>query len=93
MASGTSYSRSRRTKKALAAWVPQLSSEQGSEFDVPPPQGFVTDLDAALVEQFLKIPLAEWEAVVEPEGIPDDAQRKTVAMGLPISHNSPAYPR
>ena len=71
--------------------MPQFFSEQGSEFDVPLPQGFVTDLDAALVEQFLNVPLAEWEAVVEPEGVPDDAQGKTVAVGLPVSHSSPAY--
>lgn len=73
--------------------MPQLCGEQGGEFDMSLPQSFVIDLDAALVVQFLNVPLAEWEAVVAPDGLPDAAQRKTVAVGFPISHSSPAYLR
>ena len=69
----------------------QLLSEEGGELDVPLPQRSVPDLDAALVEQFLNVPLAEWEAVVQPQSVADHAQGKTVAVGLPVSHSSPAY--
>lgn len=51
----------------------------------------MTDLNTTLVQQFLNVPLAEGEAVVEPEGVADDAQGKTVAVGLPVNHGSPAY--
>ena len=69
----------------------KLPSEEGGELDVPLPQRFVPDLDAALVEQFLNVPLAEWEAVVQPQSVADHAQGKTVAVGLPVSYSSPAY--
>ncbi len=54
--------------------VAQFFGEERRKLDIPLPQGFVADLDAALVEQLLYITLAEGEAVVEPEGVADDAQ-------------------
>ena len=39
--------------------VAQVFCEEGSELDTPLAQGFVTDLDAALVEQFLNVPVAQ----------------------------------
>ena len=51
----------------------------------------VTNLDAALVEQFLHVPLAQGEAVVEPQRVANDAEGKTVAVGLAVSHSSPPY--
>ncbi|BDP44330.1 hypothetical protein DAETH_42990 (plasmid) [Deinococcus aetherius] len=71
--------------------VTQFLSEQGSKFDVPLAQGLVADLDAALEEQLLDIPLAKGEAVVQPQGVADDAQGETVAVGLPVGHRSAAY--
>ena len=69
--------------------VAQFFGQERGNFDVPLPQGLVTDLDAALVEQFLHSTLAEGEAVIEPEGGADDAERNTVAVGRPVSHSSP----
>ena len=56
-------------------------------------KGFVADVNSSLVEQLLNITLAEREAVVEPQGVPNHTQRKTVAIGLPVSHSSAAYQR
>jgi len=52
----------------------------------------VTDLDAALVKQFLNIPVTWWEAVVQLNRVLDDRHRKAVAVGLGVSHGWPAYP-
>lgn len=69
----------------------EFFGEEWRELDVPLSERFVTNDDPTLVKQFLNVPLAEGEAVVEPQGVPDDAQGKTVAVGLPVSHSSPAY--
>ena len=71
--------------------VPQFFGEEGCELDVPLPECLVTDLDAALLEQFLNITLAEEEVLVKPESVLDDAQRKTVAVRLAVSHGRSAY--
>ena len=55
-----------------------LGQKQG-EFDVPLAQRLVADLDAALLKEVLDITLAEGEPEVQPEGVLDDAQRKTRA--------------
>ena len=68
----------------------QLLSEEGGELDVPLPQRFVPDLDAALVEQFLNVPLAEWESVVAPQSVAVPPQGTTVAVGRLVSDRSPA---
>lgn len=52
----------------------------------------MTDEDAALVQQFLDIVLAQGKLVIEPEGMPDDAQRKATAVRLAMGHGRPAYP-
>jgi hypothetical protein len=62
-------------------------------------------LNAALVEQFLDVPVAakrphgrcsgqeaQWEAVIEPDGVLDDGHRESVAVRLGVSHNGSAYP-
>jgi hypothetical protein len=75
-----------RTPSGFA--VAQLFSEQGSKLDVPLSERFVADLDAALMKGFLNIPLAEWQAVVQPQGVADDAEGKPVAIGLAVRHSS-----
>jgi len=65
--------------------LPQLSCQN------PLAQGFVTDENAVLVQQFLNIALAQREAVVEPESVLDDAQRKPMAVRLAVSHDGSAY--
>ena len=72
--------------------VTQVLCEEGPEFDAPFAEGFVADLDAALVEQFLNISVAEREAVVEPDGVPDDGHWESVAVGLRVGHGGSAYP-
>ena len=64
----------------------QVFSEQRAEFDAPFAEGLVADLDAALVEQFLNVPVTEGEAVVQPDGVLDDRHRKAVAVGLGVGH-------
>ena len=73
--------------------VASFLSQEWGEFDVPLAKGFVTDVNSSLVEQLLNITLAEREAVVEPHGVPNYTQRKTVTIGLPVSHSSAAYQR
>ena len=68
--------------------VAQLLGEERSELDVPLSERFVTNLHAALMKEFLNFPLAEWEAVIEPEGVADDAEGKTVAIGLAVCDSS-----
>ena len=41
-----------------------------------------TDLNAALMEQFLHVPVAEQKAVVEPDSLLGDYQQKLVAIGF-----------
>ena len=72
--------------------VTSFLSQEWGEFDVPLAQGFVTDDHPALKQQFLHVSLAEREAVIQPQGVADDAQGKTVAVGLPVQHSSAAYP-
>jgi len=71
--------------------VPQFFGEEGGELDVPLAQGFVADLNAALLEDFLDVTLAEGETMIEPEGVLDDAQWETMAVGLAVSHGQSAY--
>jgi hypothetical protein len=72
--------------------VAQIFSEEGAELDTPFADRLVADHDAALVQQFLDIPVAEREAVVEPNGLLDDGHRETVAVGLGVGHEQLAYP-
>ena len=67
--------------------VTSFLSQEWGEFDVPLAKGFVDDVNSSLVEQLLNITLAEREAVVEPQGVPNDTQRKTVTIGLTVSHS------
>jgi len=60
----------------------QFLSEERRELDVPPAEDFMADLNAALVQQFLDIALAEGKPVVKPEGLLNDAERKTVTVSL-----------
>jgi len=52
---------------------------------------WLTDLNAALLKQFLNVTLAQTEPVIKPESVLDDAQRKAVAIRLTIRHGRPPY--
>jgi hypothetical protein len=54
--------------------VAQVFSEEGAELDAPFAQGFVTDLNAALVQQFLYVAASQEKAVVEPDCVLDDGR-------------------
>ena len=45
--------------------VTQVFCEQGTEFDIPLAQRLMADLNTALVQQFLDVPVTEREAVVQ----------------------------
>ena len=49
----------------------------------------MAEADATLVQQFLHVSLAERKAVVEPERVTDHAERKSVSVGLLVSHGLP----
>ncbi|GGO29916.1 hypothetical protein HNQ08_002753 [Deinococcus humi] len=83
--------------------VAQRLGEKRRELNVPLAKGFVeewrphgrpfttmADDNTALVQQFLDITFAQGEPVVEPEGVPDDAERKTVSVGFAVSHKPSA---
>jgi len=71
--------------------VTQVFSEEGSEFDTPFAQGLVTDHYGALVEQFLNIPIAQGESVVQPDLVLDDGHWEAMAVGFRVSHSKSAY--
>ena len=73
--------------------VAQFLSEERSEFDVLLAKGFVTDVDSSFMKKLLNITLAKRKAVVQPQGIPNHAQWKTMSIELLVSHNSVAYQR
>ena len=79
--------------------VTQLFSNERREFNVPLAKRVVADLNTALLEQFLHIPVAakrrhrrcpgqeaEREAVVKPNRVLDDADWEAVAIGHGVSH-------
>jgi hypothetical protein len=49
-------------------------------------------LSAALVQQFLDVPVTQRKAVVKPNSLLDDEHRETVAVRLCIGHRRSAYP-
>jgi len=71
--------------------MPEFFGEAGGELDVPLAQRLVAHLNAMLLEQFLDVTLAQRKAVIEPECVLDDAQRKSMAIGLAVSHGRSAY--
>jgi len=72
--------------------VTQVFSEQGSELDTPLAKSLVTDLNAALVQQFLNVSVAQWKSVVAPNGVLDDGHGESVAVRLGVSRSGSADP-
>ena len=48
-------------------------------------KGFVTNLNTALVQEFLDIMLAQGNPIIKPKGVLNDAERKTVSVGLAVN--------
>ena len=72
--------------------VAQFFCEEGSELDAPLAEGLVAHLNAAPVQQFLHVSVAQRKAMIEPDGVLDDDHRETVAVGLGVGHGRSAYP-
>ena len=70
----------------------QFFGEERSEFYAPFAEGFVTDLDAALVEQFLNVPVAQRKAMIKPDGVLDGDHGETVAVWFGVGHGQSDYP-
>jgi len=64
----------------------KMFSEEGTKLKAPLADCLMTDLDAALVQQFLDVPIAQGKAVVKPHGVLDDRHREAVAVGRSIGH-------
>ena len=52
----------------------------------------MTDLNAALVKQFLDVPVTQGKTVVQPHGVLDDRHRESVSVRFRVSHGGSAYP-
>ena len=72
--------------------VAKLFGKEGRELDAPFLEGLVADLNAALVQQFLDISVAERKMVIQPDGVLDDGHGEAVAVRLGIGHGGSAYP-
>ena len=59
------------------ASMAKLSGEQRPEFQNPSSHRFVGDIQTALGEQILDVAIAEREADIEPNGVPDDRRRES----------------
>ena len=52
----------------------------------------MADLNAALVQQFLHVPVAQGKAVVQPTCVLDNGHGESVSVGLDVGHGGSAYP-
>jgi hypothetical protein len=72
--------------------VAQVFGEEGAKLDAPLAERLMADHDAALVQQFLHVSIAQGKAVVEPNGVLDDGHGEAVAVRLGVGHGGSAYP-
>src|SRR5450755_483651 len=59
--------------------APEVSRDSRPEFQQPSPDGLVADLQPALCQQILEIAVAQGEAQVQPNRVPDHIWREAVA--------------
>ena len=52
----------------------------------------MANLNAALVQQFLNITVAERETVIQPDGVLDDGHRKSMPVGLEVGQGGQPTP-
>lgn len=62
----------------LGPGTPQAPGIDRPEFQRPPSHGFIGNVDPTLGQQIFDIPIAEREAIVEPDGMLDDGRREAV---------------
>jgi hypothetical protein len=68
----------------------EVLGEQWPELQDPSPHRFVRDIQAALSEQIFDVAIAQREADIEPNRVPDNHRRELVA-GKRDCH-APSYP-
>jgi hypothetical protein len=57
----------------------QVLGNYWPEFENPPMDRFIADHQSALSQKILDVPVAQRETEVEPDSVPDDVGRKSVA--------------
>ena len=68
------------------ALTAKLASEQRPEFQDPPSHRFVGDIQPTLSEQIFNVAIAERETLIEPNGMPDNVRRESVAKEIPMGN-------
>jgi len=66
-------------RRWLRASTAKFSGEQRPEFQYPSPHRFVGDIQTALGEQIFGVAIADGEADIEPNSLPDNRRREVVA--------------
>ena len=56
-----------------------MRSHEWPEFQNPPTDRLIAHRQSALIQEILDIPVAQGEPEVEPDSVPDDIWRKSVA--------------
>ncbi len=64
----------------------QVFSKERAEYGTSVLSGFVTDMDAALVQYFLTTSITQPGAVVEPNGVLNDAHLESATVGHWFGH-------
>jgi hypothetical protein len=72
--------------------VAQVFGEEGAKLDAPLAERLMAHLNAALMQQFLHVPVTQGKAVVEPNGVLDDGHGEAVAVRFGVGHGGSAYP-
>ena len=71
----------------------QASSVLRTKLEAPKPDRFVRNRDAALRQQFLNVPKAHAESVVEPDGVADDLGWKSISVvARRVTFHRPSLP-
>lgn len=60
----------------------QAVGEQVAEFDAPAADGLTGDDDASFQQERFDVSIAQRETVVQPDGLPNDLKRESVAGKL-----------
>jgi hypothetical protein len=72
--------------------VAQVFGEERAKLDAPLAERLMAYLNAALMQQFLHVPVTQGKAVVEPNGVLDDGHGEAVAVRFGVGHGGSAYP-
>jgi len=65
----------------------QVVCEERAEVNASLAEGLMADLDAALAQEFLHVSVTQGKAVVQPDGVLDDAHGETVVVRLGVGQS------